>query len=119
MDEAAKDVARRAGAKLLSEYGPALPAFVEQELQNPSAGPQRYTGVETTIAIASLLVSVAQFAWQVYRDLKKDRAEAVSKEVLARELRLKMEVPPQVTTADRDRLIGIVVEEVLTPPPEA
>ena len=63
--------------------------------------------------MAALLVSIAQFAWQVYRDRRKDRA-AVAPEGLARQLRLSVEVPPQVTAANRDRLIAVVVAEVLT-----
>src|SRR5512132_4374510 len=70
----------------------------------------RYTGVETAIAVAALLVSIAQFAWQMYRALRKDRAEP-SPQGLAWQLRLRVEVPPQVTSANRDRLIAVVGAE--------
>jgi uncharacterized membrane protein YebE (DUF533 family) len=65
--------------------------------------------------LAALLVGIAQFAWQVYRDLKKDRVEA-SAEAIARQVRLNVELPPQVTAADRDRLIAAVVAEVRAAP---
>src|SRR5512132_1040828 len=108
MDEQAKEIARRAAGRLAADFGPALPAFVERELQNPDAGPQRYLGVETAIAVAGLLVSVAQFVWQVYRDLSQDRAKA-SPEGLARQIPLKVEQPVQITAADPDQLIAVVV----------
>jgi hypothetical protein len=114
MDEEARNIARRAAGRLEGEFGPALPALVERELQAPGSGPQRYMGVETAIALAGLLVSIAQFAWQAYRDLKKDRTEP-SPEALARQIRLRVELQPQVAPAQRDRLVGIVVEEVLAP----
>jgi len=115
MDDEAREIARRASGRLAPQFGPALPAFVERELQHPGADLQRYTGVELSIAIAGLVVSVAQFAWQIYRDLKKDRTE-VSSEALARQLRVQVEVPAEVTPAERDQVIRIVVEEVLASP---
>lgn len=116
MEATAADIARRAAGRLTADFGPGLPAFVEGRLQNPDAGPQRFTGVETAIAAAAALVSIAQFAWQVYRDLKKDRAE-VSRDAIARTIRLQVELPAQVTAAGRDRMVAVVVEEMLGPPP--
>jgi hypothetical protein len=89
MDEEPKDIARQAAGRLRAQFGPALPAFVERELNHPDAAPQRYTGVETAIAIAGLLVSIAQLAWQAYRDLKKGRAETTP-DAIARRVRLKV-----------------------------
>lgn len=117
MDKPAEDLARRAAGRLTAAFGPALPALVERELQAPGAGAQRYLGVETTIALATLLVSVAQFVWKVYRDRSQDRATA-SPEGLARQARLKLEVPVQITAADRDRVIAVVVEELLASAPK-
>ena len=115
--QAAEDIARRAAGRLAADFGPALPALVERELQAPDTGPQRYLGVETAIALAGLLVSVAQLVWQVYRDLSQNRSEA-SPEVLARQVRLKVELPAQATAADRDRMITVVVEELLVQTPK-
>jgi hypothetical protein len=117
MDEQAKDIARRAASRLAADFGPALPALVERELQTPGTGPQRYLGVETAIALAGLLVSVAQLVWQVHRDLSQDRVEA-SPEALARQVRLKVELLARTTAADRDRMIAVVVEELLPPAPK-
>lgn len=137
MDNEAMDLARRAAGRLTGDFGPALPALVERQLQDPDAlpqgqlqdpdaPPQRFTGVETAIAAAALLVSIAQLAWQIYRDLRKDAAEAKvtgapppppPPDVVTRTLRVQVDVPAGLTTADRDRIIRVVVDETLNADP--
>ncbi len=72
----------------------------------------RFLEPATTIALAGLLVSLASLAWTIYRDLKKDAA-APSPDVLARRLRLDADLPEAVTTERRERLIAVIVDEVI------
>ena len=119
------DLARRIAQRLADETDPNLPALTERtlaEAAEASAGSPTYDP-GTTIALAALLVSAAQFAWSAYRDLKKDRQEARKdpaaashRDLLLRRLRLEMSDPPGISRARRDRLFEVVVEEVLIRP---
>ncbi len=115
------DLARRI-AERLADDDPDLPALTERVLvEGPKpAATARSFDPGTTIALAALLVSAAQFAWGVHRDLKQDRRQAakdedaeVRRELLLRRLRLKMDASPGVSPAQRDRVFDVVVEEVL------
>lgn len=130
MDDGAASLARKAAASLAGEYGGALPALVERQLADPDAPPERFTGIETAIAVAALLVSIAQLAWQIHRDRKQDAAAAKTAaappppaaptpDALARTLRLYIEVPAGLTAADRDRMIAVIVEDVTATDREA
>jgi hypothetical protein len=114
MTDTPEDVARRAAARLAREIDPALPAVVEGQLRGGGGAepPVRFFEPATTIALGGLLVSLASLAWTIYRDLKKDAA-APAPEVLARRLRLDADLPEAVTSERRERLIAVVVEEVI------
>src|SRR5690242_11527838 len=71
MDPVLADLARRAAAHLAPETDRNLPALVEAQLQGGGAPSGRYEAA-TAIALASLIISAAQFARDIYRDLKKD-----------------------------------------------
>jgi|SRR5262252_3506 hypothetical protein len=62
------DLARRAALRLGSELDRNLPAAVEAHIQGGGAVPKRFDP-GTTIALAALVVSVAQLAWNIYWDL--------------------------------------------------
>jgi hypothetical protein len=116
------DLARRIAQRLAEETDPNLPALTQRVLaEGPetSTKPQSYDA-GTAIALAALLLTVAQFAWSVYRDLKKDQQEAEEKpavasprELLYRRLRLEFHDRPGVSPTQRDRLFEVVVDEVL------
>jgi hypothetical protein len=116
------DLARRVAERLAAETDPNLPALTERLLADgpeASAKPQTYDA-GTAIALAALLLGVAQFAWAIYRDLRKDRQEAQEKprttshrELLHRRMRLEFHDRPGVSTAQRDRLFEVVVDEVM------
>ena len=114
MADTPEDIARRAAGRLAQEIDPALPAVVDGQLRGRGGAepPVRFLEPATTIALGGLLVSLASLAWTIYRDLKKDAA-APSPDVLARRLRLQVELPEPVTTGQRDRLIVVIVEEVI------
>lgn len=101
------------------ETDPNLPVLTERLLaEGPQAPPESHTyDAGVAIGLAALLVSAAQFAWSVYRDLKKDRRErpttAAHRELLLRRLRLEYSGRTEISQARRDRLFEVVVEEVL------
>lgn len=118
MSDAYDDIARRAAQRLSGDLGQNLPATVEAELQAGGKGPERYEP-GTLIALATLLLNVAKFAWDIYRDRKKDAKEAPSAETMARTLRLELKSYEGVSIEQRDKIINVVVEEVLKKPPTA
>jgi hypothetical protein len=124
---AAEEVARRAAVRLGAEVDPALPALTEQAIaEGGSVERMRSYDPALGIALAGFLLSVAQFGWTIHRDLKLDRekaAETAEREripdraglggLLARRIRLAMETPAGVTPERRDRIVEVVVEELL------
>jgi hypothetical protein len=119
MPDTYDDVARRAAQRLSGDLGRNLPAAVEVELQAGGKGPERYEPVTTVIALATLLLNVAKFAWDIYRDRKKDAKEAPSAETIARTPRLELKSYEGVSIEQRDKVINVVVEELLKDPPKA
>lgn len=124
---AANAVARRAAARLAGEVDPSLPALTERAIAEgaPREGMRSFDPT-LAIALGGFLLSVAQFGWKIYRDLKEDRGKAAEKAaesrdqeraglgtLLARRIRLGMETPPDVTPERRDRIVEVVVEEIL------
>jgi hypothetical protein len=103
------DIARRAAARLSSEFDPNLPALVEAQLQGGGA-PQRFS--PTGIAVAALVVQIVKFAWDVWRDLQKD-GKPPPPDLLASRIRLEVPVDSGVGESERDRIIEIVVDEVM------
>lgn len=83
MDVAAQAIARQAAERLSTVYGASLPPMVERVLAFPDAAPERYAGLDRAIAIAAL----------------------------ARELRIKVELPSGLTSEDGDRVISVIAEE--------
>lgn len=83
MDAAAQAIARQAAERLSTAYGAGLPPMVERALAFRDAAPERYAGLDRAIATAAL----------------------------ARELRIKVELPGGLTIEDRDRVISVIVEE--------
>lgn len=108
------ELARAAARRLAPELDPELEMRVERALTGGTGSPPtRFEAVG--IAIAALVVSVAQFAWQLYRDLKEDRAKArnaAAREAIARRIRMQVELPVGATSVQRDRVIGAVLQEL-------
>jgi hypothetical protein len=123
----AEEVARRAAARLAGEVDPGLPALTERAIAGGGAA-EGMRSYDPTLAIAlgGFLLSVAQLGWTIYRDLKADREKATEKAdrdripdraglgaLLVRRIRLGMEAPAGVTPERRDRIVEVVVEEIL------
>src|SRR5258708_32965261 len=93
------EIARRAAERLGPELNPNLPAIVETQLQGGKP-PEKYEPITIAIgiALASLVVSASKAAWDVHRDLKKNQATAPTPDVMARRLRLEIEIDERVST---------------------
>jgi hypothetical protein len=111
------DLARRAALRLSGELDRNLPAAVEARIQGGEI-PQRFD-MATTIALATLILNVAKFAWDIYRDRKKDAKAAPAPEAVARQLRLELKVAHDIDIGRRDRVIAVVVDELMKHPPAA
>ena len=105
------DFARRA-AQRLEELDLNLPAAVEAQLHT-ARPPDRFEPVTITIAIASLIVSAAKAAWDIYHDVKENQPQRPAPEVLARRLRLELTLEHNLSVAQRDQVIAAVVSEVV------
>jgi hypothetical protein len=111
------DLARRAALRLGDELDRNLPAAVEAHIHGREI-PRRFDA-GTTIALAALILSAAKFAWDIYRDLKKDAKAAPAPEAIARRMRLQLNVADEIDTGRRDKVITVVVDELMKQPPEA
>ena len=112
------DLARRAAMRLGDEMDRNLPAAVEARVQAGSTAPQRFEPA-TTIALAALILSAAKFAWDIYRDIKKDSKATPAREVIARRMRLELAAGAELNSEQSDRVIAVVVDELMNDPPAA
>ena len=69
--------------------------------------------------MATFLLGVAKFAWDIYHDRKKDTKTMPPAEAIARTIRLELKGDEGVSTERRDRIISVVVEEMLNDPPKS
>ncbi len=106
------DLARRAALRLGTELDRNLPAAVEAHIHGGDAGPKQFDAA-ITIALAALILNAAKFAWDIYRDLKKDSKAAPAAEAIARRMRLELNVADEIDIGRRDRVIAVVVDELM------
>jgi len=110
MSASPDDIARRAAQQLV-DLDPNLPAHVEAQLRGET--PQRFEPV-TAFAIASLIVSAAKLAWDIYTTFrKKEPAASPAPDAITRHVRLEVEVPKGISKAQQDRIIAVAVQEVM------
>jgi hypothetical protein len=103
------DLARRTGRKLALELGIELPLSIERELSADSelAPAHQYSG-----ELASLVVSIAALAWTVYRDLRAETPKP-PRHLVEKRLRLRLgDRTPDRLSAERERIIEVVIEEL-------
>ena len=111
MIEPSSEIARRA-AERLAGLDAGLPAATERLLQG--APRRRSLDPGTSIALASLLVSLVQFGWTIYQDSLRQKEKAEVRDALVRRLLDRIEdsgapLPP----GQRDRVVEVVAEEIL------
>ncbi len=114
MSEPHAQIARQAAAKLAESTTPQLPQLTEGVLaQGERAGRAQTYDAATAIGLASLLVSMAALAWTIHQDRKK-AASPPRRDLIERQIRVQLEIPNNVSVAQRDRMIAVVVEETVT-----
>jgi hypothetical protein len=111
MDPEAEALARRAAERLAAQLGADLPANVEAALQGAAGASQRYDPA-TLIALATLVLNIVKFAWDVRKDMRAAAAPSPSPGVIARRVRLEVALPDGTTTVQRDQVIAVVLDEL-------
>jgi hypothetical protein len=111
MDPEAEALARRAAERLATQLGADLPAHLEAALQGAAGPPQRYEAA-TLIALATLVLNIVKFAWDLRKDMRAAAAPPPSPEVIARRIRLEVALLDGTTSAQRDQVIGVVIDEL-------
>lgn len=107
--------ARRAAERLAGELDPRLVFEVEAEL-HARGMVRRSAQYIDPVSLASLVVSVASFAWTVYRDLRKrspDPTPPPAPDVVERQVRVDLHLTDDLLPEQRDRIIRVVVEETI------
>ena len=79
------------------------------ERRGGGARPPRERPVLDPVSLGALVVSAAQLAWTIHRD----RNRKAPPDVVAHEVRMRLEAPADVTTEQRDRLVEAVVREAV------
>ena len=111
--EVSTAISRRA-AQRLAGLDAGLPAATERLLQG--APRRRSLDAGTSIALASLLVSLVQFGWAVYQDHLRQREKAEVREMLVQRLRVRIEEAGAgglLPAGQHDRIVEVVAEEIL------
>src|SRR5687768_5659120 len=88
-NEVSTAISRRA-AERLAGLDANLPAATERVLQGQGAPRRRSLDAGTSIALASLLVSLVQFGWTVYQDHLRKKEKPEVREILVRRLRVRI-----------------------------
>ncbi|PHQ53330.1 hypothetical protein BLA24_02175 [Streptomyces cinnamoneus] len=107
-DSPAARGARAAARRLAAAHGPRLEADVEAALH--ARGPAQYAD---PASLGSLIVSAAALAWTVYQDLRA-RTERPARAVVTRRVRLELPADGRTSGDERDGIIAVVVDEVVT-----
>lgn len=114
MDTIAEDIARDAAEELSQVYGSQLVIEVEKRLQGrPADKAEDYTfGVAESVAIAGLIVSIASFLYNVYKD-QRDKAVADSKDATNRVL-VEIQWPGNLDEPQKKEIINAVLTRLGT-----
>jgi hypothetical protein len=66
----------------------------------------------TGIALATLILNIVKFAWDLRKDMRAAAAPSPSPEVIARRTRLEVALPVGTSAAQRDTIIAVVMDEL-------
>jgi hypothetical protein len=113
MDDSPANAARAAARALQAEFGAQLPGDVEAILHAREKAPTPDQYVIDPVSLAGLIVAAANFAWTVYRDLK-NKPGTPARDVIERRVRVQLrESENDAPPAQRDRVIEVVVTEII------
>jgi hypothetical protein len=113
MSDPISEASRAAAEVLAAEFGPSLPANVEEALYARDVGhnrPMQYP--VDSVAIGGLIVSIATLAWTVYTDQRKHTDEP-SPESVARQVHVTQHERGDPATPEAERITEVVVTEVI------
>ena len=110
--------AARSAATLVPNHGRHLPAEVEAALaaRGTSQRPGRYLD---PVSLASLIVSIATLAWQIYADQRNHTAGPPPADTIARQVRISLRNQDTALPPGTEHIIEIVATEITrhaTPP---
>jgi hypothetical protein len=115
-DDPVRWIARAAGRRLASARRPGLAVEIESALDERRARgggresrPDRYVDV---ISLASLIVAAADLAWAVYVEVRKKDAKPAA--TIAQRLRIELGESRVIEPGERDRVIEVVVDQVIS-----
>jgi hypothetical protein len=109
------DIARQAAERLSRDFGQNFPAVVEAKLRYTEP-PKSFEPLAIAISLAALVVSASKAAWDVYRDLKKDREPTT--DIVASHLRRTLKVESNISIEQRDKVIFVVADELVKTSPK-
>jgi hypothetical protein len=111
MEPAVRRVARAAARRLSDELGPDLRTQVEDALEahDGDTRPAQYFDL---VSLGSLIVSAASLAWTIYKDQRERKPKPAPKEI-AEQVEPELLSSDPIPSAQRTRVIEVVVEEVL------
>jgi hypothetical protein len=108
-DNPVERAARAAARQLAGELGPRTEAQVEMALLARSS--DREVTQYDPVAIAALIVAIAQLAWDVF-DRLRVKEPTTSREVAERVIRTEIRREFEITT-DSTKIIDVVVREII------
>lgn len=103
--------ARAAARRLATTHGTELEAQVEAALYARGTN-QRPNQYFDPVTLGSLIVSTAALAWTVYKDLR-NKPSKITLEIITRRVRVELPAGDPTSQFDRDKIIEIVVEEII------
>ncbi|HEX4806104.1 MAG TPA: hypothetical protein VFU94_09400 [Conexibacter sp.] len=110
MNEVIAGASRAAAARLADELGRELPGSVEAALHaKPTAAPASYAD---PVALGTLIVAVAQLAWSVWTERRRATPEPPPA-VVERAVRVELREADTLDPALRDRVVAVVVDELI------
>ncbi|WP_406485992.1 hypothetical protein [Streptomyces phaeochromogenes] len=118
MNDAIAQGARAAARRLITPAHPQLDDDVEAALQTyqTTKASDQYTD---PIALGGLIVSIATLVWTIYNDISNRSANSPDADTVSRRIRQQLDqadthaLQLQFDPAERDRIIGITVDETL------
>lgn len=110
MTDPAANAARSAAAILAPDLGPNLPAEVEVAVavRDTQRRPDRYLD---SVSLASLIVAIADLAWTIYNDKRKNTPDPQPDSV-ARQVRITLRDQDTALPPGTERITEVVATEI-------
>jgi hypothetical protein len=111
VDDPVSVIAHAAADRLAPGHGPELAAELEAALnaQKSATPPQQY-GVDP-VSLGTLIVTIADLAWTIYTDLKKETPNPAP-EVVARKVRVELRNSSDTSPTRSREITDVIVTEI-------